>query len=747
MSKIIFVLAALFSFLSIGCAVTTSTAANHLAAQSPPMLVTIETDTVFEAALDSVVVDEDTLQIDPLIRDARAACEAAEYAFADSLLREAITIIDFRSTQTDSGDLAVESFFDTVATIYLELMPQEYIDNCPDQIAMIVFQHQIGATLDSVQITPNDTLLAERIRCQKGISYNVPVVWNDRVYKALRFLIAGKKGPLGRWIGRSTYYLPFMQKMFADSGLPTDLCYLPLIESGFSAQAYSYAHASGIWQFIAPTGHRFGLRTSYWLDERRDPIKSTLAAIGYLKKLNAQFNDWHCALAAYNCGENGLANAQNRAGSRDFWRLSLPRETMFYVPQYIAALMVAKNPTCFGITIDTSGAVFNLDTVSISRCIDMDRIAKALDVSLATLRSINPHILHWCTPPDINAVTLYLPSGTKSGFLAFVDSLGADDQVKFSQYQVKRRDTPSTIARKFGLTVAAIKTVNRLNDRRLKVGSVLLIPIPQGASSAFVKAEQAERTVVAREQQRSSRSIRYKVKSGQTLSGIAEMFKVSTVALCRWNRLSLRGTIHAGDMLTIYVPTAVKTVPAKTGSGTRRIYAVVAGDNLYAIAKKLSVTVDDLMSWNGIDEGESIRAGQRLAYYGGAPATSTAATLKSTAGQNRYIVAAGDNCTSIARMFKVDRAEFMRLNNLTDQSIMRTGDTVKLPAAPRSSVPVAGKSDGRIVYYKIRPGDNLSSIASVFGVSTDYLQKSNGLRADSVLMPGAVLKIVMAGNL
>ena len=144
------------------------------------------------------------------------------------------------------------------------------------------------------------------------------------------------------------------KKMFADSGLPSDLAYLPLIESGFNPMAYSRAHAAGMWQFMASTGSRYGMRKDGWIDERRDFIKSTKGAISYLKKLYAQFGDWHIVLAAYNYGENGISNALSRATAKNFWHLLVPRETKNYVPEFIAALIIAKNPQCFGFSPNAS---------------------------------------------------------------------------------------------------------------------------------------------------------------------------------------------------------------------------------------------------------------------------------------------------------------------------------------------------------------------------------------------------------
>lgn len=183
-------------------------------------------------------------------------------------------------------------------------------------------------------------------------------------------------------------------------GQPQDLAYLPLIESGFNPVAYSYANASGIWQFIASTGKLYGLKKSFWADERRDPIKSTQAAAMYLKKLFGDFGHWDLALAAYNCGENGLARSIARSRSNDFWTLKrIPNQTKNYVPFYLAALTIAKNPKCFGVKIPDTLAP-PPDTVVVSDCISLSDIASGLGIDPDSLKKMNPHIMRWCTPPD-----------------------------------------------------------------------------------------------------------------------------------------------------------------------------------------------------------------------------------------------------------------------------------------------------------------------------------------------------------
>ena len=362
-----------------------------------------------DSAQIAVIIDD--ADIDSLINGAQFACTHQDFEAAHMLLKEAL--VDLKIIQSgDSGWAESEDYYDRyykeIARTYSQLMPSRFNDSLPEEISVAAMQGQLALSLDSIRVPASDSLLLQKILSQKKTTYNFPMALNDRVYKALYFMSRGRKGPLDRWITQAYYYVPMIKKMFADSGLPSDLAYLPLIESGFNPMAYSRAHAAGMWQFMASTGSRYGMRKDGWIDERRDFIKSTKGAISYLKKLYAQFGDWHIALAAYNYGENGISNALSRATAKNFWHLRVPRETKNYVPEFIAALIIAKNPQCFGFSPNASDT-FDLDTVDVNDCINLLTLADSLHVSSEELRKINPHILHWCTHP-VKAARDALPS-------------------------------------------------------------------------------------------------------------------------------------------------------------------------------------------------------------------------------------------------------------------------------------------------------------------------------------------------
>jgi membrane-bound lytic murein transglycosylase D len=658
----------------------------------------ISADSFVSKYSNNVPVTPDESDIDFLIESAKEYCQADSFPLAHSLLRKALSEIKEKA-EIDSSPAESESYYEEITRIYTDQMPAEYGDSIPDEISISVFQKQMAQSIDTMKLKPNDSLLMRKLTCQKGVTYNFPIVWNDRVYRSLYFFSKGRKGPLDKWLDRSTYYLPFMQRMFADSGLPTDLAYLPLIESGFNPLAYSRARASGIWQFIASTGTLYGLRKNYWLDERRDPVRATGAAICYLKKLFNQFGDWQLALAAYNCGENGVANACGRSSSSNYWQLHLPRETKNYVPEFISALIVAKNPQCFGFSPNVADT-FDLDTLLLGQCLNLHAIADSLGIDEKAFRSMNPHIMHWCTPPNADQVTLYLPHGSKD---RLASSFALDpDAYTVSWYgcEVKSGQTLASIARQFKVPLDALKSINpSVSTGRLSVGQNISIPIPlhMSTAEAAMIAEDMLRTHPERRLPDPDRSgaIKYRVRHGDTVWELAKLFHTSAGNICTWNNLTTGQRLIAGQILVLNVksthqkaPAAVVSVlPAPAPQASKRFsggqnYDVQKGETLYSIARKLGVSVPSLASWNGLNGNKPvIYAGEKLSYYPAANRQQNA-SLPDTV---LYRVCRGDNLSSLAQSFSVTIHELIVANNLSAFAPLRVGAVIRIPMGKRST--------------------------------------------------------------
>ena len=253
------------------------------------------------------------------------------------------------------------------------------------------------------------------------------------IEKSVRYFSVSVKKHFNLWLERSGKYVGLMKSILRENYLPEDLVFLALIESGFNPKAYSPASASGPWQFIRGTATRYGLKVDRWVDERRDPVKSTKAAAAYLKDLYGMFGSWPLAMASYNAGEGNVARAVNRNGTDDFWELrktrSLAPETKEYVPKFLAAQMIAQDPGKFGFDGLEYERPFEYDEVVLDRCTDLALVAKCCGVPVTEIKELNPELMRWCTPPNRPAYTLRIPKGSKEEFLASYTKLSDDEKI------------------------------------------------------------------------------------------------------------------------------------------------------------------------------------------------------------------------------------------------------------------------------------------------------------------------------
>ncbi len=289
------------------------------------------------------------------------------------------------------------------------------------------------------------------------------------------------------YLSRSGKYLEIMKDILRKKDVPEDIVFLSLIESGFNPNAYSIAHAAGPWQFIASTARRYGLEITWWKDERRDPVKSTEAAADYLKDLYGMFGSWNLAMAAYNAGEGKILKAMKRSRADDYWDLLGTRliraETKEYVPRFIAASMIATNPQDFGFGDVQYNDPLSYEEVVIEAPLDLSVVAECTGTTVEEIRRLNPELRRWCTPPDAPQYTLRIPDGTKAQFLANLSAVPAEERFTIERYTVRKGDTFKGIARKTGIPVQAILSLNATEKIiPLKAGSVIYIP-PKGLYS------------------------------------------------------------------------------------------------------------------------------------------------------------------------------------------------------------------------------------------------------------------------
>jgi membrane-bound lytic murein transglycosylase D len=455
--------------------------------------------------------------------------------------------------------------------------------------------------------------------------------------KFIRYFQTRGRDRFGLYLSRSGKYAEMMRKILAKYGLPDDLIYLALIESGFSPKAYSVAKAAGPWQFIAETGRRYGLRIDWWADERRDAEKSTHAAASYLKDLYGMFDSWPLAAAAYNAGEGKIARAVNRYRSDDYAQLIryryLKQETKDYVPKMLAALTIAKEPEKYGFGDVQYEPPLDLRTVTVPGGTDLAALAGILNVPYETLREWNPELRRFCTPPNRERYELRLSPDAAAVALERTEEIRTQAKVTFLQHNVRKGETLQALAEKYGATPAVLKELNGLKRDSLARSSRLVIPVtgldddeavpgkeisPDQLTMAHMRVEDVGRKGKAGRARRAEAADSVTVRKGDTLARIAKAHGVSAKELARTNGMKPGEKLVAGSRLTLpgdgvsapSAPKKGKIAKSPPAGGKRAVrYKVHKGDTLEQIARVYGVRPDRLAERNRLRPGDPLRAG------------------------------------------------------------------------------------------------------------------------------------------
>lgn len=380
-----------------------------------------------------------------------------------------------------------------------------------------------------------------------------PIVVNSLVESLIDYFTARERERFGMWIGRSGRYLGMIQRILRTRGLPEELAYTAMIESGFSPRAVSRVGAKGLWQFMEATGRRYGLVVNRWVDERFDPVKSTVAAARYLGDLYGMFGHWFLAQAAYNAGEARVARAIQRAGTTDFWALTqtrhLPEETKLFVPQILAATVITRAPSRYGFDVAME-APLEFDEVTVRRALDFETVAALAGVSIEAVRELNPALRAGITPP-FGAYDLRLPVGSGARFESALET--APGVPTWVVHRVGKNQSLADIARIHQVSPQGLAAVNQLPGGRLRGVTEVLVPVvhrpesrPGGPERRVVRLP--ERTAVGSDEARSREVV---VRAGDTLWGIAARHGVAPQALARLNGRDLEQPIHPGERLRV----------------------------------------------------------------------------------------------------------------------------------------------------------------------------------------------------
>lgn len=473
---------------------------------------------------------------------------------------------------------------------------------------------------------------------------NVEAQDHELVTKWMDFFMGAGRSTFERWLKRSGRYMEMFRSVLQREGLPPDLVHLVFVESGFNVNARSVSAAVGPWQFLRSTGKVFGLTVDQWVDERKDPEKATVAAARYLKHLYSIFGDWPLAIASYNAGEGTVLRAIKAQGTTNYWDLKLPRQTEDYVPQFMAAMTIARDPARYGFSAVELDDPMTFDEVALKGSVDLRALARLADCSFEELKALNPAVLHAAARGAGGITTVRVPPG--KGELLMQRLQGGERLPAVNvtlKHKVRRGETLKSIARQYSIGARELARVNGIGKKRpLRRGMVLTVPSALRASAAPQVVDPAtdprastgyvpERKLglPARLDGHSTTDGRtvVTVQRGETLAAIAERHGVSTQDLMRWNRLK-SARVSRGMRLKVRTDEAVAAAtpadsaqiaalkaprPVKRGAAAQRrpAHTVRAGETLGGIARQHGVSVAALKRANGLS-GTIIRKGQRL---------------------------------------------------------------------------------------------------------------------------------------
>ncbi|HXX63585.1 MAG TPA: LysM peptidoglycan-binding domain-containing protein [Bacteroidota bacterium] len=559
----------------------------------------------------------------------------------------------------------------------------------------------------------------------------IPIVINNLVEQNIHFFQGRGRSHMENWLRLAGRYFPIMKKVMREEGVPEEIVYLAMPESGLNPMARSWRKAVGMWQFIKGTGRLYGLSGNFWYDDRRDFEKATRAAARHLRDLHDEFGDWYLALAGYNSGAGRVYRGIRRSGSTDFWemRRKLPRETRNYVPQFLAVTAIGLNPSAYG--FDNIGAErpIEFERVTVDDCVDLDILARCAGTDLETMRMLNPQLVQWCTPPGVKNFELRVPFGTALRFRQNYAQIPQEQKRDWIVHTIRRGETLATIAKKYGIPSEVIQQANHLSStRRLSIGRTVAVPVPRGSERyaelvalsagtepvlksrgsveelrASGKSRMSKALTYARQHQpadpRNKKRLMYTVKKGDTIGHIAEWYGCRAADIRNWNDLAYGRPIRAGADLAIWVdkaevaryekindmtfeqkqasvPKEAEVAEESTADGSQD-YTVRKGETLEKIASDHSVSISDLKRWNKLRTSR-INAGQELVIHeeghdAAPPQKSKQASPVKPAKSGEkvviYTVKRGDTLWDIAKAYNVEPRDLKSWNTITRNKI------------------------------------------------------------------------------
>lgn len=622
----------------------------------------------------------------------------------------------------------------------------------------------------------------------------IPTEINPLVEKWIAYFQGRGRPHMERYLSRSARYMKLMKKILRENGLPEDLIYIALIESGFSPKAMSRAAAVGYWQFIKPTGKRYGLEINALIDERRDYVLSTQAAAEYFKGLYSMFGSWYLAMASYNVGENRVKKEVMRHYTRDFWELArkkrFPKETINYIPKFIAAKLIGNNPAKYGFTDIDYMSPLEFELITVDKPVNLRQMAERMEMEYDDLKQLNPKFKGEIAPLKTQTLELRVPINMKEKGLIAAQQSSVDkveyvaDAGETEIYKIRKGDSLNTIAKKYRTTVAWLRDANDLKKgKKLKVGQRIAVPDRSGKKPVVVK-------YVAKTSKPTPAPVQPVVTPAvASAEPAATAVNESTLPPAPAATTEVAANAAVTPPVTTAVPPeeteAVKNTEIVTSKGV--YYVVQPGDTLSEIADDYNSSVEELRKMNKLSRSSKLKAGMKLkvpkdeglpsepgasntnmVVEQKAPQTAdrepqsrqvaesrkvAAENVDSSSAQSDHVVRPGENLTTIAHRYGVSIQAIRSANNLTKKSVLRVGSKLVIPVTNRSnsSRPQTVVPERKSVKVTRRPrihivkrGENLVEIAEKYNIPIGRLQEENRLKRGSKLLIGTQLLIPTA---